>query len=167
MNIFKRYFLVVLVLILSSCSVSYNFTGTGKLDAKTFQVNYFQNMADIVEPGIERTFTQRLQNVILNQTNLKLVSTGGELLYEGEIVEYRITPMAATSDQTAAQNRMTITVNVRYSNKNKEEDNFERRFTHFYNYEANKLPSEVMQDALNEIYERITQDIFNQSSAKW
>lgn len=166
MNIFKRYFLVVLVLILSSCSVSYNFTGTGKLDAKTFQVNYFQNMADIVEPGIERTFTQRLQNVILNQTNLKLVSTGGELLYEGEIVEYRITPMAATSDQTAAQNRMTITVNVRYSNKNKEEDNFERRFTHFYNYEANKLPSEVMQDALNEIYERITQDIFNQSLAK-
>lgn len=167
MNIFKRYFLVVLVLILSSCSVSYNFTGTGKLDAKTFQVNYFQNMADIVEPGIERTFTQRLQNVILNQTNLKLVSTGGELLYEGEIVEYRITPMAATSDQTAAQNRMTITVNVRYSNKNKEEDNFERRFTHFYNYEANKLPSEVMQDALSEIYERITQDIFNQSLAKW
>lgn len=167
MNIFKRYFLVVLVLILSSCSVSYNFTGTGKLDAKTFQVNYFQNMADIVEPGIERTFTQRFQNVILNQTNLKLVSTGGELLYEGEIVEYRITPMAATSDQTAAQNRMTITVNVRYSNKNKEEDNFERRFTHFYNYEANKLPSEVMQDALNEIYERITQDIFNQSLAKW
>src|SRR5574343_178098 len=167
MNIFKRYFLVVLVLILSSCSVSYNFTGTGKLDAKTFQVNYFQNMADIVEPGIERTFTQRLQNVILNQTNLKLVSTGGELLYEGEIVEYRITPMAATSDQTAAQNRMTITVNVRYSNKNKEEDNFERRFTHFYNYEANKLPSEVMQDALNEIYERITQDIFSQSLAKW
>lgn len=167
MNIFKRYFLVVLVLILSSCSVSYNFTGTGKLDAKTFQVNYFQNIADIVEPGIERTFTQRLQNVILNQTNLKLVSTGGELLYEGEIVEYRITPMAATSDQTAAQNRMTITVNVRYSNKNKEEDNFERRFTHFYNYEANKLPSEVMQDALNEIYERITQDIFNQSLAKW
>ena len=72
MNIFKRYFLVVLVLILSSCSVSYNFTGTGKLDAKTFQVNYFQNMADIVEPGIERTFTQRLQNVILNQTNLNL-----------------------------------------------------------------------------------------------
>jgi hypothetical protein len=56
---------------------------------------------------------------------------------------------------------------VRYSNKNKEEDNFERRFTHFYNYEANKLPSEVMQDALSEIYERITQDIFNQSLAKW
>ena len=152
---------------LSSCSVSYNFTGTGKLDAKTFQVNYFQNLADIVEPGIERTFTQKLQNVILNQTNLNLVSSGGDLLYEGEIVEYRITPMAATSDQTAAQNRMTITVNVRYTNKNKEEDNFEKRFSHFYNYEANKLPSEVMQDALKEIYDRITQDIFSQSLAKW
>ncbi|WP_291274591.1 LptE family protein [Flavobacterium sp.] len=167
MNIFRRYFLLVFALVLSSCSVSYNFTGTGKLDAKTFQVNYFQNLADIVEPGIERTFTQKLQNVILNQTNLNLVSSGGDLLYEGEIVEYRITPMAATSDQTAAQNRMTITVNVRYTNKNKEEDNFEKRFSHFYNYEANKLPSEVMQDALKEIYDRITQDIFSQSLAKW
>src|SRR5574343_380644 len=167
MNIYRRYFLLVFALVLSSCRVSYNFTGTGKLDAKTFQVNYFQNLADIVEPVIERTFTQKLQKVILNQTNLNLVSSGGDLLYEGEIVEYRITPMAATSDQTAAQNRMTITVNVRYTNKNKEEDNFEKRFSHFYNYEANKLPSEVMQDALKEIYDRITQDIFSQSLAKW
>lgn len=73
---------------INGCSV-YNFTGTGKIDAKTFQVNYFQNNAPLIEPGIERTFTQRLQNLIQNQTNLNLVSTGGDLIYEGEIVDYR------------------------------------------------------------------------------
>ena len=56
-----NYLVLALSLALCSCSVKYNFTGTGKIDAKTFQVNYFQNMADIVEPGIERTFTQKLQ----------------------------------------------------------------------------------------------------------
>ena len=72
--------------------MKYNFTGTGKINAKTFQVNYFQNNAEIVEVGIERTFTQKLQNTIQNQTNLNLVTSGGDLLYEGEIVDYRITP---------------------------------------------------------------------------
>jgi hypothetical protein len=54
----------------------YNFTGTGKIDAKTFQVNFFQNNADLVEP-IDRTFTLQLQDLIINQTNLNLVKNGG------------------------------------------------------------------------------------------
>ena len=66
----KLYLYILLIaLTLSSCSV-YNFTGTGKIDAKTVQVNYFQNSAPLIEPGIERTFTQRLQNLIQNQTYL-------------------------------------------------------------------------------------------------
>jgi hypothetical protein len=147
--------------------VKYNFTGTGKINAKTFQVNYFQNNAEIVEVGIERTFTQKLQNTIQNQTNLDLVPSGGDLLYEGEIVEYRITPMASNANQQSSQNRMTITINVRYSSKNSEDDNFEKRFSFFHDYDANLLPSAVLNEALEIIYERITQDIFNESLAKW
>uniref|UniRef100_UPI0040488EF2 LPS assembly lipoprotein LptE n=1 Tax=Flavobacterium sp. TaxID=239 RepID=UPI0040488EF2 len=73
-----------------------------------------------------------------NQTNLNLVSQGGELIYEGEIVDYRITPMTATADQRAAQNRLTITVMVRFTNRNKEDDDFEKRFSFFYDFDANQ-----------------------------
>lgn len=153
--------------ILSSCSV-YNFTGTGKIDAKTYQVNYFQNNAPLIEPGIERTFTQKLQNLIQNQTNLNLVNSDGDLTYEGEIVDYRITPTTATADITAAQNRLTITINVRFTNKNKETDNFEKKFSFFYNYNGtDQLVGSKLTEALEEIFERITQDIFNESLAKW
>ena len=132
-----KYIVVVIVAFnLNSCSV-YNFTGTGKIDAKTFQVNYFQNNADLIEPGIERTFTLELQDIIQNQTNLNLVNSSGDLTYDGEIVEYRITPMTATADQRAAQNRLTIAVNVRFSNKNKETDDFEKRFSFYYDYDGN------------------------------
>lgn len=158
---------VLTLLTFVSCNVSYNFTGTGKINAKTFQVNYFTNNAEIVEVGIERTFTQRLQNTILNQTNLDLVASGGDLLYEGEIVEYRITPMGANAQQQSSQNRMTISINVRYSSKNSEDDNFEKRFSFYYDYDANVLPSSILNTALDVIYERITQDIFNESLAKW
>ena len=165
---FKIKIITILTLfLLVSCNVKYNFTGSGKINAKTFQVNYFQNNAEIVEVGIERTFTQKLQNTIQNQTNLDLVTSGGDLLYEGEIVEYRITPMASNANQQSSQNRMTITINVRYSSKNSEDDNFEKRFSFYHDYDANLLPSAVLNEALEIIYERITQDIFNESLAKW
>lgn len=165
----KIYSFLILILILStsSCSV-YNFTGTGKIDAKTYQVNFFQNTSDLIEPGIDRIFTLELQDLIQNQTNLNLVKNGGDLTYEGEIVDYRISPMTATADQQAAQNRLKIRVNCRFINKNKEADDFERVFDFYYDYPANQQLTGATKDAaLKEIFERITQDIFNASLAKW
>jgi hypothetical protein len=165
----KIYSLLALLslLLLTGCSV-YNFTGTGKIDAKTFQVNFFQNNADLIEPGIDRTFTLALQDIIMNQTNLNLVKSGGDLIYEGEIVDYRISPMTATADQRASQNRLKITVNVRFTNRNKEIDNFERTFEFFFDYPATQqLSGSTLNSAIKVIFERITQDIFNESLAKW
>ena len=166
---FLKYILVLAVVsTFSGCTVKYNFTGTGKIDANTFQVNYFQNNAEIIEPGIERDFTQRLQNLIQNQTNLSLTNSGGDLIYEGEITQYRISPMTATADQRAAQNRLSVTVNVRFTNTKNEDDSFEKPFSFFYDFSGNDLPTgAVLDTALDEIFERITQDIFNASLAKW
>lgn len=163
-----KYLAILLItLTFSSCGV-YNFTGTGKIDAKTFQVNYFQNNAPLVQPGIDRAFTLKLQDLIQNQTNLNLVRTNGDLTYEGEITNYTISPMTATADLKAAENRLSITINVRYSNKNKETDNFERAFSFYYDYPGDQqLIGSSLTSALDVIFERITQDVFNESLAKW
>src|SRR3970040_204415 len=163
----KYIYILLIAVTFNSCSV-YNFTGTGKIDAKTFQVNFFQNNAELIEPGIDRTFTLTLQDLIQNQTNLNLVKTGGDLTYEGEITDYRISPMTATADQQASQNRLTIRVNVRFTNKKTEADNFEKQFDFYYDYPAAKQLTGATKDAaIKEIFERITQDIFNASLAKW
>ena len=160
-------FAIAVLFTFSGCGI-YNFTGTGKIDADTFQVNYFQNNADIIEPGIERTFTLRLQDLIQNQTNLSLTNSNGDLVYEGEITEFRVSPMTATADQRASQNRLTIGINVRFTNKRKEADDFEKRYSFFYDYSGDALPTNVqLTEALDVIFERITQDIFNDSLAKW
>lgn len=160
--------LLAILLTFSGCTVQYNFTGTGKINGESFQVNYFQNNADVVEPGIERDFTQRLQNLIQNQTNLSLTNSGADLVYEGEITQFRVTPMTATADQRASQNRLSITVNVRFTNKKSEDDDFEKPFSFFYDYRGDALlTGPVLTEALDVIFERITQDIFNESLAKW
>ncbi len=159
--------LLIITIVLQACGI-YSFTGGDTGDAKSFQVNFFQNNAPIVEPGIDRTFTLALQDLIQNQTNLELTNTNGDLVYEGEITSYAIAPMSANADQRASQNRLTVTINVRFTNKLKEEDDFEKRFSFFYDYPATQqLTGASLTTAIEEIYERITQDVFNASLAKW
>jgi hypothetical protein len=169
MRIFKILLFFIVSLLIFSCKSKYSLSGSniGK-GVKTFQVNSFQNIADIVEPGIERIFTNNLQDRIKDNIELSLTNSGGDLVYEGEIVEYRVTPMTATANQRTSQNRLTISVMVRFTNKKKEDDNFEKRFSFFYDYTGDALPTgATLRTALDDIFERITQDIFNESLAKW
>ncbi len=160
--------LFLLVFTTISCGI-YSFTGTNiQANVKTVQIDYFPNNAILVEPTLSQTFYIELQDLFLQQTNLDLVKSGGDLQFEGEITGYKINPMTATAQQTAAQNRLTITVNVRFYNNKFEEDNFEQTFSHYYDFDANaQLVGGILDDAFVEILERITQDIFNASVAKW
>ncbi|QNM84499.1 LptE family protein [Polaribacter pectinis] len=155
------------ILLMISCG-AYSFTGGSTGDAKTLQVDFFPNQAPLVEPSLSQRFTQDLQDLFTRQTNLTLTKSNGDLYFSGEITGYRITPMSATADQTAAQNRLTITVNVRFVNKLVEKDDFEKQFSFYSDYPANsQLIGSVQEAAFDEIMERITQDIFNASVAKW
>ena len=122
----------------------------------------------LVEPGLDRDFTNALIDLLQNQTNLSLVKSNGDLVYEGEITQYRISPTTATADNTAAQNRLTIGVKVHFYDKHDEEAEFDQSFSFYYDYPANaQLIGGVKDAAIAEIFERITQDIFNASLAKW
>ena len=168
----RKAILLCLSLVMLGCKF-YSFTGASiPENAETVQVNLFTNDAansigSTFEPGLDRDFTNAMQEVLLNQTNLELTGVNGDLIYEGEITEYRVTPTTATAQQTAAQNRLTISINVRYINSNNEEENFEKRFSHFYDFADTTQLQTVKSDAHEEIFERITQDIFNESLAKW
>lgn len=153
---------------LISCGF-YSFSGISlSPDTKTFQVNYFQNNAPLIEPGLERDFKIALEEVILNQTNLDLVRSNGDIVYEGEITEYRISPTTATANNTAAQNRLTIAVKVHFFDKNDPDAEFDQRFSFFYDYPGSaQLLGSQKETAHAEIFERLTQDIINASLAKW
>lgn len=170
MRILKIFsLLLILLTVLQGCKF-YSFTGAD-IDystTKTYQVNYFQNNAPIVEPGIARDFTLKLQDLILNQTSLDLVNNNGDLVYEGEITEYYISPITATSQSTAAQNRLTVSINVRFYNTKNVEKDFEKRFSFYFDYAGGtQLTGSQLDDALNVIFERISQDVFNASLANW
>ena len=100
MKLFRYISILIVCLSLTACGV-YSFTGVTETP-ETFQVNFFQNNAPLIEPGLDIDFTNALQDLIQNQTSSSLVKSGGEVIYEGEIVEYRISPTTATVRPRAA-----------------------------------------------------------------
>lgn len=168
----KVIILIIFSVFIEGCG-NYSFTGASIPEGtESFQVNFFENeagnsMGSIFEPGLDRDFTIALQNILQNQTNLQLLSSDADLIYEGEIKEYRVSPMTSTSNLQASQNRLSVGINVRFINLKKEEDNFERKFSFYFDYPAETQLLNVKSEAHDLIFERITQDIFNASLAKW
>ena len=173
---YQTYRQILIIAVSSSMVIScgiYSFTGSSiPVGVETFQVDYFENTAggkpgSTIEPGLDRDFTIALQDLIVNQTSLNLVNEGGDIIYSGEIVEYSVTPMAAPAEIKAAQNRLTMAVMVSYENVSNEDDNIEKRFSFYYDFPGNLQVYDIKDSALEEIFERITQDIFNETLAKW
>jgi hypothetical protein len=76
--------------------------------------------------------------------------------------------MTSTAQSTAAQNRLTIAVNVRFYNNLNPEKDFEKKFSFYFDYPANQqLNGSTLDAAVEQIYDRITQEIFNESLTDW
>lgn len=160
--------MAIAVATLGGCTVKYSFTGASiPLDAKTVSVPYFPNNAPMVAPTLSSTLTSALQDKFASQTSLQVVDNGGDLAFEGEITNYTSTPAAVTAAETAAMNRLTITVKVKFTNIYEPQNNYNKTFSAFAEYEATQLLQDVQEDLIGEITEQLVQEIFNAAVANW
>jgi len=161
------HILLLLMMAVQSCGVKYGFTGGSIPEGtKTYTVEFFENTAPIVNPTLSQTFTEALKERVRNQSSLSQVDANGDAIFEGRITGYSIAPAAVEAGtDRAALNRLSITVNVKYTNNIKPEDNFEQPFTRFKDFSGN-VPAQ--EDALiRDINQMLTEDIFNRAFANW
>ena len=169
-NNFKIFFISLvagIALVISGCKAGgYSLSGA-TIVGETISVKFFQNKADLVQPSLSQVFTEMLRDKFVQQSSLELVESDGDLNLDGEIISYNISPQAIQGDETAALNRLTVTVKVRFTNKLKEEDNFESTFKAFEDYDSNQSLSTVEEELINTICERLVEDIFNKAVVNW
>ncbi len=148
--------------------MKYSLNGaTVPIEAKTVSVGFFTNNTTLGSPSISQKFTEKLRDMVSTQTNLSLMKQNGDLKFEGTIVDYNVAPVAIQSNDQAANNRLTITVNVKYFNKFDEAKNFDLNFTRFADYTASSAISSVEDALLTEINRQLTEDIFNKAFNNW
>ena len=153
---------------LPSCRVSYSFTGASiSASVKTVTIHYFANNAGLVVPTLSRTVTDALRDYFTSQTNLVQVDRDGDLLLDGAITQYSVMPVAIQGNETAAMNRLTIQVNVKFVNKTDSKQNWESTFSRYQDYSSSYNLSAVQDGLIRDITSQLVQDIFNKAVVNW
>ena len=165
---FHIFLVVCLAIGLTSCKIKYSLDGASiPIEAKTISVTFFANNTTLGSPSISQKFTEKLRDMVSTQTRLALMKQNGDLQFEGAITDYNVSPVAIQSTDQAALNRLTITVNVKYTNKFDATKNFEQAFTRFADYKTSSSLSSEEDKLLIEINRQLTEDIFNKAFNNW
>ena len=137
LRILPILFLTGYILLLNGCKVSYSFSGASiSPDVKTISIQYFQNRASLVQPGLSQNLTDAFIDKCKSQTNLGFVNGIGDVNFEGEITDYNTRPLTVSADAQAATNRFTITVKVKFTNAIDPTLSYEQSFSRYEDYDS-------------------------------
>ena len=155
-------------ILLTGCKIKYSFTGASiSPEVKTISIQYFQNRANLVQPGLSQYITDALIDKCKAQTSLGITNSIGDVNFEGEITDYSTKPLTVAADAQAATNRFTISVKVKFTNSVQPEYNYEQTFSRYEDYDSNLDLSAVEKDLSGKIVELLVEDIFNKAFVNW
>lgn len=165
----NRIYIFFLILgLVSGCSVNYSFTGASiPPEVKTINIKYFTNNASLVEPTLSQKLTDAMKDKFESETNLIIVTTGGDLVLEGIITSYKTQPVAIQGNDQAALNRLTISIDVSYDNTFDEKMSFESGFSRYADYESSRNLADVQESLMEEINQMLVEDVFNKAVINW
>jgi hypothetical protein len=159
---------ILSVVVFQACKISYSFTGAVPMvGVKTFSVDYFPNRAKLINPNLSQQFTDALQDKIMKQTSYNLIPENGDLEFSGQITDYDVKPMNIQKGDLAAQNRLTVGVKVKFTNNKYHEQDWEKSFSAYEDFDSNSSLGDVEDQLVVEIMKKLNDDIFNASIANW
>jgi hypothetical protein len=168
MKTFAGALLIFVCMLFTSCKVNYSMSGASIApDVKTIAIKFFKKTAALGPSSLSQNFTEKLKDKFLSQTSLSLVNGAADLTLEGSITGYTITPQAIQANEVAATNRLTITVNVKFTNLKDEKQNFETSFTRFSEYNTSQNLTSIEEALISDINTQLVEDIFNKSVINW
>jgi len=158
---------IALISLAIGCKINTSTTGADTGGANNFSVEFFKVKTAQGSPILAQRFTEEFRDFVQNQSPLRLIEKEGQLQYSGDITGYAIRPVAVQANETAALNRLSITVRVVYVNTLDKKKNLEKSFTAFADYPTTEILSSVEDDLLSEIFDQLFQDIYNASLGSW
>jgi hypothetical protein len=154
------------MIFLYGCGI-YSFSGASTTGLKTVSVQYLQNRANLVQPGLSQYITDALIDKCKAQTRLGVVNGLGDANFEGEITEYSTSPLTVAADAQAATNRFKISIKIKFTNSVNPDLSYEQVFSRYEDYDSNQDLSAVESDLSQKIVELLIEDIFNKAFVNW
>jgi Lipopolysaccharide-assembly len=167
-SVFLSLFIINFSFCISSCGVyTFNSSSIDYEKIKTISVLNF-TMATAGGPAnLPLQLNEKLKEYYQRNTKLRVIPNNGDMILEGSITGYEVLAAAPTSQDQAALNRLTVTVEVKFTNNKDETKNFEQNFSFYQDYPQNQTLSQNESRLVPKILDQIVQDIFNKSAGDW
>ena len=167
----KNIFIFFILLFILGCALprfSMKPGGAGndkEIPGKTIQVDFFENKSPLASSTVSTAFTEGLRDIMLSQTPLELVANDGDLLFEGFISGYRISPLAIQAgSETAAQNRLTMSINVSHSYAKIDSLGFNNLlFSAYVDYSSTANFSAIEEELIQELNYQLIQNVYDKA----
>ena len=166
----ERYIVILLMpLMLNGCSISYKFNGANinYQTTKSISIADFPNNAPMVNPALSPSLSEGIRDIYSRQTRLQVLSKGGDLELEGEIVGYDISQGAISKDGFATESKLTIRVTVHFTNNIYPEESFDKTYSVYQTFDSSQLLSDVQDQLCEYMIKEIAESIYNDTVAKW
>lgn len=155
---------------LTACKISVTLNGAA-IDYNVYHTIYvsdFPIRAALVYPPLQQTFENKLLDYISSNTRLRTVDTGNsDLMLEGEITGYSLSPQAVTENAYASKTRLTIQVRVRYTDNRAEGKDIDQTFSAYRDFDSSEMLTDVQDQLCEEITEELVDLIFNATLGNW
>jgi hypothetical protein len=160
--------LLVIVLVVFGLTSCYSFKGAS-LDAnlKTIQVSNIRMETAGGPANLSLEINEKLKEYFQRNTSLKINNNNPDLLIEGSIVGYELTPQAPTGDDKAGLNRITLRVQFRLTNRLDEDKNFEQEFSFYQDFPQSQTLTQVEKALIPKLVDQIILDLFNKIAGDW
>lgn len=136
-------------------------------DISSFYVGNFKVAANNAPAAIHQTFQESLKDKIARESRLKYTETDPDLEFNGTVQSYHVTAVAPQPGERTSFNRLTISVNVEYTNNKNTKDQWTRNFSHFADFPTDENLFQIQDDLIKLIFDQILEDIFNQAFNNW
>ena len=168
MNFNFKFLIILFSLIFNlGCSI-YSFSGSSiPKNAKVVYIEEVINDTPLSNPELSNLFTEKLNNYILKNTNLKTSNENPDLIFKGQIIKYDINPISINSQNNASQNRLSIEIIIDYYNKEDSLNNFNKNFTNYADFNSSDNFLDIESELNEQIIDKLVEDIFLASFSNW
>lgn len=161
---------LLLLILCGGCGI-YSFTGTTiSPDIKTISVQTLENSTGEGPSNLTQVVTNNFIEYYRRNTNLAIVRGDGDLQLEGQIVSFTYTPAAIEREgqqDLASLNRLTLGVQVRFTNTKQPEKDFDRTFSISQDFPQNVDITQLTTAQIEQLSEQLVIDVFNKTVADW
>ena len=160
--------LAAAVVVVGFCESCYTLNGISiSPETQTFYVAQFDKVTSEGPPDLAQRFSELLKRRINDDTRLAFSDTDPDIEFVGSITGFTITPEAPNPQTGADLNRLTIRVQVDYTDAKTPDNSYSQTFTDFENFDGAVDPLTVQDQLVELLFDRLSEEAFNKAFSNW